>query len=185
MSPQCRQADVLLHTDVAIGTTETLAALHRSSTTSFYFSWARSVARVLVSMATLQSDATKPSQNPPWVPWQDTNPGSAIGWHADCRLQLATMPAELTQYTTPTSFRNHLLTGYSAAQHSAQFHAINDSAIYYYSWWIYRNVSDRMSSDACVKHATVFFLCVCSRVRGQQRLWGKHGLQNSKKPLNY
>lgn len=62
ISAQCKPSDVLLNADVAIGTHWRL--LSSSSSTSFYFSWAQLVAKVFVSMATLQSDATKPSQNP-------------------------------------------------------------------------------------------------------------------------
>lgn len=89
MSPRLEQADALLHADVAIGTPRRslsiTAALH------FYFSWAQSVARVFVSMATLQSDATKPSQkSPPRVPWHGTRPGNATA----CSDRLAGRPSE-------------------------------------------------------------------------------------------
>lgn len=180
MSPQCKPADVLLHADVAIGTQRRLLSIAAVALLSifhepswlpgFLFPWPRcSLMQQIPARTPLGCLGAIPTQRE----------SSAIGWHTDWLidwlLQPATVPAELTLYTTPTSFHNHLLTGYGSAQHFAQFHTVSDSAIYY-SWWICRNVLDRKCLLMLVRSPYVFV-----PGSGTTVLWGKHDLES---PLN-
>lgn len=146
MSPQCKPSDVLLHADVAIGTHRRLLSIAAAALLSIFHepSWLPGFLFPWPRCSLMQQN---PARTPPLgalARYQPEERYSAIGWHADCLtdglLQPAPVTAELTLYTTPTSFHNHLLTGYGSAQHFAQFCNMNDSAN---SWWICRNVLGR------------------------------------------
>lgn len=135
MSPQCKPADVLTRADVAIGTRRCLLSIaallsifHEPSwLPGFLFPWPRCslmeqipARRPLGCLRESYSHRNK-----------KRNVAIIFVWLQRYRLARwlpATVPAELTPCTTPTSFHNHLLTGYGSAQRFAQFHTISDSA---------------------------------------------------------
>lgn len=143
-----------------------MPAPHHRSSPSFYFSWVQSVARVFVSMATLQSDATKTQPVCPLgflAQYQHSERYSSIGWHPDWLMCPATVPSKPTLNTTPNSFHNHLLRGYAVLCHTM-----------YYSWCSCRNVSDSSYSKACVRQASeCLLLWMFAAGWGTTMLWEK------------
>lgn len=123
----CMQLLPWVHTD----------AWSPSQQNCFYFSWAQLVARVFVSMATLQSDATKNPKPPSsaLARYQQRERCSATGWHTDW---VTVSPASHSD-SCVISIHNPF---YNLPQLSSSMVIPNDSAIYY-SWGIYGDVSHK------------------------------------------